>query len=176
MKRLLFVLPAIVLLASCLPAFGTGIRDQADKSQLIEDLILYYGCYGEAAAEKVNELLGTLKETDERQGKLWEDIMNYWSFVCTGMVINKGHLPETLPKDDSLAIVILGGALYADGTMRDELLRRLNAGLDCAEQYPNAYVVCTGGGTARENRSVTEAGQMGAWLLDNGLEKSRLIL
>jgi uncharacterized SAM-binding protein YcdF (DUF218 family) len=60
--------------------------------------------------------------------------------------------------------------------MCDELIGRLQVGLACAEQYPNAYVVCTGGGTAKENRDVTEAGQMGAWLLEHGLEKDRLIL
>lgn len=86
------------------------------------------------------------------------------------------RLPENLPQDDSLALVILGGGLNADGSMKDELIRRLNVGLDCAEQYPNAYVVCTGGATAKENKDVTEAGQMGAWLLENGLEEDRLIL
>lgn len=175
MKRF-FLLAVIILLLSSVPAMGADVREQADKNQLIEDMILYYGCYGEAAAEEVEELLETLKETDSLQGELWEKIMDYWEYVNTDMAINNGRLPETLPKDDSLALVVLGGALNADGSMKDELLRRLNAGLDCAEQYPNAYVVCTGGGTARENKAVTEAGQMGAWLKENGLEESRLIL
>ena len=60
------------------------------------------------------------------------------------------------------ALVILGQRLKADGSMKDELIRRLKVGLDVSEQYPNAYVVCTGGGTAKENKEVTEAGQMGA--------------
>lgn len=139
-------------------------------------MILYYGCYGEAAAEEVNGRLEALKETDSRQGELWEDVMDYWGYVNTDLVIHGDHLPDGLPKDDSLALVILGGALNPDGSMRDELVRRLEVGLDCAAQYPNAYVVCTGGGTARENKAVTEAGQMGAWLRENGLEASRLIL
>lgn len=143
---------------------------------MIEDMILYYGCYGEEASEDINWLLGALKKTDIRQGKLWEEIMDYWGYVNTDLVINKDGLPEDLLKDDSLAIVILGMALNDDGSMKDELIRRLTVGLDCAGQYPNAYVVCTGGGTAKENKDVTEAGQMGAWLLENGLEENRLIL
>ena len=150
--------------------------EDTEEARLIKDIILYYGCHGEAAAEEIQDLLVALKGKDAEQGKLWEDIMDYWRYVNTGLAINMKKLPEDLPKDDSLAIVILGAALNADGSMRDELIGRLQAGLACAEQYPNACVVCTGGGTAKENRDVTEAGQMGAWLLEHGLEKDRLIL
>ena len=176
MKRLLYVLTAIVLLLSNVSAFGAEVRDKTEQDQLIEDMILYYGCYGEAAAEEINGLLGNLKRTDIQQGQLWEKIMDYWGYVNTDLVINKDILPDNLPNNDSLALVILGNALNADGSMKDELIRRLKVGLDCAGQYPNAYVVCTGGGTAEENREATEAGQMGAWLLENGLDEKRLIL
>lgn len=167
---------AIIVVISGLPALGEDIREQPGENRLIEDMILYYGCHGEAAAGKVAELLDALKEADDRQGKLWADIMDYWRYVNTDLVINTNNLPESLPRDDSLALIILGGALNPDGSMRDELLGRLKVGLDCAAQYPNARVVCTGGGTAKENKAVTEAGQMGAWLLENGLEEDRLIL
>ena len=176
MKRLLYVLTAIVLLLSNVSAFGAEVRDKTEQDQLIEDMVLYYGCYGEAAAGEINGLLEALKSTDIHQGKLWEKIMDYWGYVNTDMVINNDILPENLPKDDSLALIILGNGLNADGSMKSELIRRLKVGLDCAGQYPNAYVVCTGGGTAVENREATEAGQMGAWLLENGLDEKRLIL
>ena len=176
MKRLTCVLTAIVLLALAVPAYGTDFRDQSVENRLIEDMILYYGCHGEAAVEEVDGLLGALKEIDSRQWALWEAVMDYWGYVNTDLVIHTEDLPEDLPKDDSIALVILGGALNADGSMRDEMIRRLNVGLACAERYPSAYVVCTGGGTARENRAVTEAGQMGAWLLENGLDENRQIL
>lgn len=176
MKRILAILMAMILLMANVSAFGEAIGAQTDEGQLIEDMILYHGCYGEAASEEVNGLLEALKAIDSRQGELWEDIMDYWAHANTGLVIHTDALPEGLPTDDSLALVILGGALNADGSMRDELIARLNVGLKCAAQYPNAYVVCTGGGTARENKSVTEAGQMGYWLLENGLDENRLIL
>lgn len=176
MKRLLYVLTAMILLTSNVSALGAAAPEQTVDSQLIEDMILYYGGYGEAAAGEIDDLLGALKQTDSRKGKLWESIMDYWGYVNTDLVINTVDLPESLPTDDSLAIILLGGALNADGSMRDELIERLKVGLVCAAQYPSAYVVCTGGGTAKENKDVTEAGQMGAWLVENGLDENRLIL
>ena len=176
MKRLLYVLSAIILLMSNVSVYGESARELTEEEQIIEDMILYYGCYGDEAAEEIEECLGDLKETDTRQGELWEDIMDYWKYVNTDLVVNTEKLPDHLPKDDSLALVILGNKLADDGSLRDELVGRLKVGLACAEQYPNAYVVCTGGGTAKEKEEVTEAGQMGAWLRENGLEESRLIL
>jgi len=78
MKRFIYVLTAIVLMMSNVAAFGTSIEEKTEQNQLIEDMILYYGCYGEAADEEINWLLGALKKTDIRQGKLWEEIMDYW--------------------------------------------------------------------------------------------------
>lgn len=176
MKRFLYALTAMILLASNLSAFGADIREQTDDFQLIEDMILYYGGYGEAATEEIGDLLGALKGSDIRKGNLWDGIMDYWRYVNTDLAINPERLPETLPKDDSLALVLLGLTLNANGSMQEELISRLQVGLDCAKQYPNARVVCTGGGTAKENKDVTEAGQMGAWLIENGLEEDRLIL
>jgi len=176
MKRFLCVLTAVLFLLASVPAFAESTREQTGEAQLIKDMILYYGCHGEAAGKEIDDLLGALKEADISAGELWESIMDYWKYTNTDLVINMKNPPEGLPKDDSLALVILGGALNADGSMRDELLGRLHVGLDFARKYPNAYVVCTGGGTAKENKDVTEAGQMAAWLLEHGLEKNRLIL
>jgi len=59
--------------------------------------------------------------------------MDYWGYVNTGMVINEDSLPENLPGDDSLALVILGQGLKPDGSMKDELIRRLKVGFDCSK-------------------------------------------
>lgn len=176
MRRFVCVLVTIVLLISNVSAFGAGVWEKTAQNQMIEDMILYYGCYGEVAAEEIDGCLGSLKKADARRGKLWQDIMNYWGYVNADVVLNTERLPENLPKDDSFALVILGLKLNEDGSMQDELILRLKVALQCAEQYPNTYVVCTGGGTAKENPDVTEAGQMGAWLLENGLAENRLIL
>ena len=58
----------------------------------------------------------------------------------------------------------------------DELIERLNVALASANKYKNAYIVCTGGGTAAENDSASEAGEMAKWLEQNGIEKKRIIV
>ena len=102
MRRLLYVFTAAILLMPCVPAYGGDIQEQTDAAGIIEDLILYYGCYGEEAAEETDELLEDLKEADIRQGELWEDIMDYWEYVDTDLVINTEDLPDGLPEDDPI--------------------------------------------------------------------------
>ena len=60
--------------------------------------------------------------------------------------------------------------------MREELIERLTVALRCASQYPQALIVCTGGGTASENESATEAGRMAEWLIGNGVSADRVIV
>ena len=60
--------------------------------------------------------------------------------------------------------------------VKEELVERLTAALNSAEKYPRAYVVCTGGGTASENESASEAGEMAKWLIGQGVEKNRVIV
>ena len=81
-----------------------------------------------------------------------------------------------MPETDELCLVVLGFQLNPDGSMKDELIGRLKVALACAEKYPNAFVVCTGGGTAAENDSATEAGEMGKWLTENGVDAQRVIV
>ena len=158
---------------------STGTKEETvpkTEDELIEEIIAYYGCYGDEADEKVDALLADLSALDEEKGDLWREIMDYWKYANTDLVVNDEKLPDDLPDDNSLCIVVLGFELNADGTMQDELIGRLTVALECAKQYPNAYVVCTGGGTAAQNPSVTEGGLMGEWMLEHGLEESRLIV
>ena len=60
--------------------------------------------------------------------------------------------------------------------LKEELVERLTAALNSAKKYPRAYVVCTGGGTASENESASEAGEMAKWLIGQGVEKNRVIV
>ena len=171
MKKPVAVLSALMLAACC-----TGCGAERTESQIIEEIITYHGCYGSEADEKVGKLLKELEKKDSRQGELWRNIMDYWDYANTGLKVNVNQLPDGLPDDDTLALAVLGFELNPDGTMQDELIGRLNVALTCAEQYPNAYVICTGGGTAVENPNVTEGGLMGDWMLEHGLDESRLIV
>ena len=152
------------------------VRAAGDADACIADLIGYYRDYQEAAETDIQRTLEALAEVDPVQADAWQQIMAYWSHVNTDMVVNIGTVPEGLPEDNSVAIVILGFALNADGTMKEELIGRLQTGLAFAESYPESYVVVTGGGTAKDNPNVTEGGLMGQWLLEQGLAEDRLII
>ncbi|MCR5718794.1 MAG: YdcF family protein [Oscillospiraceae bacterium] len=144
--------------------------------EIIQDIVTYHGCYGDEADAKVDALIEELRQQDSRQGELWKNIMDYWKYANTELPVNTDQLPEGLPDDNTMALAVLGFELNDDGTMQDELIGRLTVALNCAQQYPNAYVICTGGGTAKNNPDVTEGGLMGEWMLEHGLDESRLII
>ena len=174
-KKLLALALALVMILG-LAVSPVSVRAAGDANPYIADLIGYYKSYQEAAETDILRTLDAMAQVDPVQAEAWTQIMDYWSYINTEMQVNIGTVPEGLPEDNSVAIVILGFALNADGTMKDELVGRLQTGLAIAEAYPNAYVVVTGGGTAKENPNVTEGGLMGAWLLEQGLSEDRLII
>lgn len=143
---------------------------------IVRDLIDAYGRGGEAESETAEALLSELEASDPEEGALWREIMAYWRFTRTDMAVHCDAVPDGLPEDDSLCIAVLGYQLNPDGSMREELVGRLEAALACAERYPKAYVLCTGGGTASANASATEADAMAAWLAEKGVAPERLIV
>ncbi len=179
MKKMTSVILSAVLacgMNGCGQKESSASSSSVSADKLIEQIITYHGCYGSEADDKVNSLLSELKKTDSRQGELWTEIMEYWDYANSELPVNIDRLPDGLPNDNTLAITVLGFELNDDGTMQDELVSRLNVALECSKQYPNAYVICTGGGTARNNPNVSEGGLMGEWMLAHGLDESRLII
>lgn len=83
---------------------------------------------------------------------------------------------DGLPTDNTLCLVGLGFQLNPDGSMQPELIGRLEMLKRAAEKYPQAIIVCTGGHTASNNSSVSEAGQMAEWLVRNGVDASRILV
>ncbi|WP_134685026.1 YdcF family protein [Brevibacillus migulae] len=79
--------------------------------------------------------------------------------------------PDDLPKEKH-AIVILGYALADDGSMQPTLVERLKTGLSVAKKYPQAKIIVTGG---VPKNGVTEADAMTKWLLEQGIEKERIL-
>ena len=144
--------------------------------QLVTDIIYTMRNRGEEEEPSIRALLEELKAADPALGTMWEGIADYWFYVCRDFTVNPGHLPDGLPEDDSLGIVILGFQLMGDGEMAPELIGRCETALACAAQYPNAYVIVTGGGTASGNRSATEADVMAAWLEEHGIGKAKIII
>ena len=106
----------------------------------------------------------------------WKRILALWKAVGSGLTIHEGVLPDGLDDTDALCIVALGFQLNPDGSMKDELIGRLRVVLRSAEKYPNALIVCTGGGTASGDQTATEAGRMAEWLIENGVAPARVIV
>lgn len=143
---------------------------------IVQEMILDHGAYGEAADPRISQLMAELRSEDPDYAARWERILDMWRYPDPDYTLNYGVLPDGLCDTDELCIVVLGFALNPDGTMRDELIGRLTAAKLSAEKYPNALIVCTGGGTAAMDASATEGGRMAGWLEDNGIDPDRIIV
>lgn len=172
MKRsILAVITVVCLLVSLFPS-ARGVS----SGDLIWELLTYYSHHQENARTDILRILDQLQTVDSETADNWQQIMDAWSRVCAEEETVPTELPEGLPQDDSLCIVVMGFALDYYGGMQAELLGRMETLLSCAGQYPNAYLLCTGGGTAYGNSYVTEAGQMADWLLEQGVDPARIIV
>lgn len=164
-------LSAIIMSLSFMATPLLAAAEQAVNTR-IKELIVYYKEYQEKAETDIERLLSEMAEVNKGSAKVWKQIMDFWSYVNTEMTVNT-TVPEGLPNDNSIAIVILGYALNSDGSMHPELVGRLQTGLAVANAYPNAYVVVTGG---KPTNGITEGDAMAAWLIENGLNEDRLII
>ena len=172
--RLLCV--CVLLFCVCVCS-GCGQKaEKRDRQEIIEEMVVDYGSYGAEADERIASLLKELRSVDADAAERWESIMTLWKTAVTDLTIHENVLPDGLPDTDELCIVALGFQLNPDGTMRDELIERLTVVLHSAEKYPNALIVCTGGGTASGNENATEAGKMAEWLIANGVAAERVIV
>ena len=160
-----FILALILTIAVMVSAAAEKAQEPAQA--LIERIVVSYAADG----TRDEQALSVLTSLDPALGEKWTGIMNLWEAPVT---VNE-ELPDGLPEDDSLCLVGLGFQLNPDGTMRDELIERLKVILAAAVKYPDAVIVCTGGGTAADNPSATEAGQMAEWLISHGADPSRVI-
>ena len=172
-KCLAVILTLVMILSLSMPVFA---GEHNDTEYYVRQIMNYYRCHQENATVDISCLVHELNEIDPRQAQAWSSIVDYWSYVNAEMIHYSDVLPDGLPNTDALCIVVLGYELNYDGSMKDELIGRLETALASAEKYPNAYIVCTGGGTARGNKNVTEAGQMARWLMEQGIGQERIII
>ena len=160
-----------VMLVCCLIAAAVcpaAAEEEATPQSLVERIVVSYAAEG----TRDEEALTVLSSADPSLGEKWGRIMDLWEAPAP---VNDS-LPDSLMPDDSLCLVALGFQLNPDGTMRDELIERLKVLLRASEQYPNAMIVCTGGGTAANDPSATEAGRMAEWLAAQGVDSARVIV
>ena len=166
-NRIVFIL--ILCIAAVMMISAAAEKEPRDPAQSqIERIVVSYAVSG----ERDTQALSKLASLDPSLGAKWERIMDLWE---TPVTVSE-ELPDGLPDDDSLCLVALGFQLNPDGTMREELIMRLEVLLAASRKYPHAFIVCTGGGTAADDPSAAEAGCMAEWLEAQGVDPSRLIV
>ena len=168
MKQILAFLLALVLILS-VPVSADAATDQTDA--LITSIINYFQYYQGDARTDYDLLLEQLRGEDPALADNWSGIVDFWIHLNEGLDVRQPVLPDGLPEDDSLCIVVMGYYLKQDGGMRAELYDRLEVALASAQKYPNAFILCTGGGS-----NTTEAEQMARWLKKQGISEDRIIL
>ena len=158
------VCAAIMLVCACMTAMAE--ESVPVPQALIERMVISFAAYG----GRDTQAMETLASADPALAEKWSLIMNLWEAPVS---VNEA-LPDDLPVNDTLCLVALGFQLNPDGTMRDELIERLKVLLAASEKYPQAVIVCTGGGTAADDPTATEAGRMAEWLYEQGVDPSRV--
>lgn len=143
--------------------------------EIAKDMILYYRDYRNSSDTDVLRLGLDIKAKSPPDYQYWDKIMKFWKYVNDKLVINN-RIPDGLPQDDTLCIVILGLKLADDGSMLPELIRRLQTGLNFLNKYPAAFVAVTGGPTAEKNKTATEARAMADWLIKYGVDQNKILV
>ena len=168
-KKLTAVILALALLV--LPVQAA----ENNTDELVRQLINYFHHYQGKSRLDCELILEQIEAQDPELAATWLNILDFWTGINGDMEFHSQVLPDGLPDDDSLCIVVMGYYLFPDGGMRDELYQRMQVTLASAEKYPNAYIMCTGGGTASKS-GVTEASQMAKWLKNKGIDPDRIIV
>lgn len=167
---------SLLLIFSMVFAMAFPANADGDVNTIIRNLLNYYRYYESDAWTDVERLLKELEELDPAEADNWRKVMESWDYAVNHLDITLGCLPDGLPEDDSLCIVVMGYALKPDGSMKDELVGRCQVALNSYKKYPNALIICSGGGTASKNSHATEAGRMADWLIANGVDESRIVI
>lgn len=173
MKKISLILISTLLAISLMP-FSTASAATYDSSKDIDEFIsesIYY--FGEKAETDVLRTLDQMEKKSPDDYKIWNSVMDKWDWIENDMEENLEVAPDGLPEDDSHVFVVLGFGLKSDGTMKDELIGRLEVAFNSAEKYPNSYVLVTGG---VEQNGWTEGERMHDWLVDHGISEDRIIV
>ena len=157
-----------VLAAGVLPA-------KADTQGCRQQLLRTYSADPENSSATIESILTQLERESPSQGTMWRQIMSDWDRLNHSGFSAHRSLPDDLPQDDSLCIVVFGYGLNQNGSMKPELFDRLNVALQAARQYPNAYIALTGGETAGV-KGISEAAVMAIWMMNNDISEDRIIL
>ena len=148
--------------------------EETEDIKKLEGNLLY--SYVNEDNEQVENVLQKIKSKDILTFQRDKEIIDYWYYIDDEMILNMGVAPDLLPNSRAHAFVVLGYALNNDGSLRPEAIGRCDVAYKSAIKYPNSLIFVTGGGTASQNKNVTEAGQMKDYLVNvKGLNANRIV-
>ena len=155
-----------------------NLKESKTKNSQIKKLEGYlFFHYVNEDYEQVKNFSEQIKVLDENIYKRDTKILNYWDYIDNRMPLNFGVASDGLPNRADHAFVVLGYALNPDGSLNQEAMGRCDVAYESAMKYPNSLIFVTGGGTAKNNKNVTEGGQMKEYLVNiKGLDESRIVL
>lgn len=169
-KRIVFLL----ICALFLPILAVTAQ-AAETDAYARKMLQYYQHYRQEAMPEIQHYLSLMEEENPSQAATWRKVMDCWIWADSEMPVHENVLPDGLPEDDSLCIVVLGYGLTKNGAMKPELLDRLAVAQTSAEKYPNAWILLTGGETAYIP-GISEAGEMRSWLVARGVDVERILM
>ena len=121
MKRELSIrmLCLLLLLSVVFSCAGCGEKkEQRDSREIIEELVVDYGSYGQEAEKHIKSLLKELRSVDADAADRWENIMAVWKSANTDLSIHEGVLPDGLPDTDELCSARLSASARRDDARR----------------------------------------------------------
>lgn len=172
---ILAVLLLITLISGVSAAETEPVQDP-DALHCIQQLLLYYQHYGKDAAVDLEYWMKELKQIDPQLGEIWEKILTRWAQLDAGEAVQACPVPDMLPGDDSLCFIVFGYTLNSDSSISSELLGRSQVALEATKKYPNALILCTGGGTGSANRVYSEAWRIYEYLANQGVNQERIVI
>lgn len=172
--KVLLPILALVLLAVFVFRPSPEVQQEPTSIQdIVQELVNAYSRRDEAETAL---RLSQLEDIDGAAAEKWQWIITCWEHSGNDMELHLEGLPEGLDRGAGLCLIVLGYQLNPDGSMKEELIGRLETALLAAEEYPQCRILCTGGGTASRNPEVTEADAMAQWLTEQGIPENRLIV
>lgn len=166
--------------------FYRATIDNDDNINLAEERVMraiqLYRTHGKKldifdAIFDVNEYLYESSSFESRIFECWNSFFRKWFDLNNDPdYVTVDQVPSNLQNTNSLCIAVHGYALNDDGTMQQEYIDRLDMAYNTWLKYPNSYIAIMGGGTAKNNPNITEAGIGTDYLLSKGIIKDTNII
>lgn len=115
-----------------------------------------------------------------RSGKAGRIIMRTLGVLFTAGIIWSAYLTvlmnsyATVEIPENTDIIVLGSQIYSEDRLSLSLLSRVEKASEYAKENPDTLIFVTGG--QGSNEPATEASAQKKWLVENGVEESRIIV